>query len=177
MSQSFIADYVSKLKLGGPAVTEERIDTTSGTKGNLPQSPTGGTWDAEAYNTNFAFVWEFATDLLSVLKPAQGEKILDIGCGTGQLTSAIAEAGSAVTGIDSDEAMVNLARQNFPGVGFEVMDAREMTYDNDFDAVFSNASLHWMRPPTRVVSGMSRALKPGGRLVAELGGQGNIRTS
>ena len=112
-------------------MTEERIDTTSGTKGNLPQSPTGGTWDAEAYNTNFAFVWEFATDLLSVLKPAQGEKILDIGCGTGQLTSAIAEAGSAVTGIDSDEAMVNLARQNFPGVGFEVMDAREMTYDNE----------------------------------------------
>ncbi len=157
-------------------MAEERLGTGSGTKGNLPQSPIGGTWDAEAYNTNFAFVWEFATDLLSVLKPVQGEKILDIGCGTGQLTSAIAEAGSAVTGIDSDEAMVNLARQNFPGVGFEVMDAREITYDNNFDAIFSNASLHWMRPPTPVVAGMSRALKPGGRLVAELGGQGNIRT-
>ena len=157
-------------------MTEERLGTGSGMKGNLLQSPTGGPWGAEAYNTDFAFVWEFATDLLSVLKPAQDEKILDIGCGTGQLTSAIAEAGSAVTGIDVDEGMVDLARQNFPGVAFEVMDARNLTYDNDFHAVFSNASLHWMRPPTRVVSGMSRALKPGGRLVAELGGQGNVST-
>ena len=157
-------------------MTEERIGTGSGMKGNLLQSPTGGPWGAEAYNTDFAFVWEFATDLLSTLGPKPGEKILDIGSGTGQLTSAIAEAGSAVTGIDVDEGMVDLARQNFPGVDFEVMDAREMTYDNDFHAVFSNASLHWMRPPTRVVSGISRALKPGGRLVAELGGQGNVST-
>ena len=157
-------------------MTEERTSTGSGTEGNLQQFPTSCPWDAESYNTNFAFVWEFATALLSVLNPTQGEKILDIGCGTGQLTSAIAEAGSAVTGIDSDEAMVNLARQNFPGVAFEVMDAREMTYDNDFHAVFSNASLHWMRPPTRVVAGISRALKPGGRLIAELGGQGNVST-
>ena len=99
-------------------MTEERIYTSSGTKGNLPQSATGGTWDAEAYNTNFAFVWEFATDLLSVLNPTQGEKILDIGCGTGQLTSAIAEAGSAVTGIDSDEAMVRPCSTEFPRCRF-----------------------------------------------------------
>ncbi len=154
-------------------MTGERIGTGSGAEGNLAPA---SLWDAEGYNSNFAFVWEFATDLLSTLKPAKGEKVLDIGCGTGQLTAAIAEAGSAVTGIDSDKGMVNRARENFPGVGFEVMDARQMTFDNDFDAVFSNASLHWMRPPTPVVAGISRALKPGGRLVAEMGGQGNIRS-
>ena len=157
-------------------MTEERTATGSGMTDNPQPSPNGGAWDAATYNTHFSFVWEFATDLLSALKPAKGEKILDIGCGTGQLTAAIAEAGSTVTGIDNDEAMVSRARQNFPGVDFAVMDARALTYANEFDAVFSNASLHWMRPPTPVVAGISRALKPGGRLVAEMGGQGNIRT-
>ena len=157
-------------------MTEERIGTGSGEKDGLSQPSVGAAWDAEGYNANFTFVWEMVSDLLSVLAPRRGERVLDIGCGTGQLTSAIAEAGGIVTGIDNDEGMVTLARQNFPGVEFEVMDARAMTYDNEFDAVFSNASLHWMRPPTPVVAGISRALKPGGRLVAEMGGQGNIRS-
>ena len=157
-------------------MTEERIGMGSGMKDGRPQTSGGGAWDAEGYNANFSFVWEFVTDLLAVLAPAQGERVLDIGCGTGQLTSAIAEAGSAVTGIDNDAGMIALARQNFPGVDFAVMDAREMTFDNEFDAVFANASLHWMRPPARVVSGISRALKPGGRLVAELGGKGNVQS-
>ncbi len=155
-------------------MTQERIGAGSEAAGSPPQSPVGGVWDARTYNTHFSFVWEFASDLLSVLDPRPGEKVLDVGCGTGQLTSAIAEAGAEVTGIDNDEAMVGLARQNFPGVAYEVVDARRMTFDNDFDAVFSNASLHWMRPPTPVVAGISRALKPGGRLVAEMGGQGNV---
>ncbi len=155
-------------------MTEERTGAGSGTKDGLPQTSSGAAWDAEGYNANFSFVWEFVTDLVTVLDPKQGERVLDIGCGTGQLTSAIAEAGGAVTGIDNDAGMVARAQQNFPGVHFEVMDARAMSFENEFDAVFSNASLHWMRPPTPVVAGISRALKPGGRLVAELGGKGNI---
>ena len=168
---------ISTSEGGRPAVTQERIRNASKANGSPPQAPAGGAWNAEAYNAHFSFVWEFATDLLSVLAPKQGERVLDVGCGTGQLTSAIAEAGADVTGIDNDEAMVSLARQNFPGVAFEVVDARKMTYESDFDTVFSNASLHWMRPPTPVVAGISRALKPGGRLVAEMGGKGNVAST
>ena len=150
--------------------------TPTGTRDKRLQSSGSGPWDAEAYNTNFSFVWQQATDLIGMLKPVQGERILDIGCGTGQLTSDIAESGSVVLGIDVDEGMINLARQKFPNIRFEVMDARQITYDGEFDAVFSNAALHWIRPPASVVLGISQALKPGGRLVVEFGGQGNVRT-
>ena len=156
-------------------MTEERIDTGLDARHDSRESPSGS-WDAEGYNTNFSFVWEMVNDLVSVLAPRKGERVLDVGCGTGQLTSAIAEAGAIVTGTDNDAGMVSLAQQNFPGLDFEVMDGRALTYDSAFDAVFANASLHWMRPPTPVVAGISRALKPGGRLVAELGGKGNVQS-
>lgn len=135
-----------------------------------------GQWDTKSYDTHFSFVWQEATDLLTLLGPVPGEKILDIGCGTGQLTSHIAEAGSTVLGIDTDEGMIKAARQKFSNARFQVQDARHITYHSEFDAVFSNAALHWIRPPASVALGISRALKPGGRLVAEFGGQGNVKT-
>ena len=113
--------------------------------------------------------------MLGLLAPRAGEQILDVGCGTGQLTVEIAESGAEVTGIDSSAAMVEQARRNAPNLRFEVQDVCRLPYRQEFDAVFSNAVLHWVRPPEEAAAAMARALKPGGRLVVELGGKGNVR--
>jgi len=110
-----------------------------------------------------------------LLAPKSGERILDIGCGTGHLTAQIAESGARVVGVDRSDEMVKAARKAYPNLQFEVTDAREMPYHNDFDAVFSNATLHWIREPERVIRSVQNALRPGGRFVAEFGGKGNIR--
>jgi trans-aconitate 2-methyltransferase len=133
------------------------------------------TWDPALYQNKHAFVWEFGKELIELLAPRPGERILDIGCGTGQLTAQIAASGAEVTGIDSAPAMIAEARRNFPDLRFEEMDAARMTYDCQFQAIFSNAALHWVRDAGAAVSGMARALKPAGRLVVEFGGKGNVR--
>jgi SAM-dependent methyltransferase len=115
-----------------------------------------------------------ASDLVGVLAPKAGERILDLGCGTGHLAGRIAESGATVVGLDKAESMVAQARRNFPGLSLVVGDAADFAFDEPFDAVFSNAALHWMRPPEKVAACVARALKPGGRLVAEFGGKGNI---
>lgn len=114
--------------------------------------------------------------VVSLLEPKAGERILDLGCGPGQLTDKIAASGAEVVGVDSSPSMIGQARQNFPKIRFMLQDAAAMKFDNEFDAVFSNAALHWMLDPIAVVSGVARALKPGGRFVAEMGGKGNIDT-
>jgi len=131
-------------------------------------------WNAGLYQQSYGFVWEFGKELLGMLAPRAGESILDVGCGTGQLTAEIARAGAAVVGIDRSPAMIEEARKNFPEVRFHVEDVRALPYDGEFDAVFSNAVLHWVQPAEAAVAAMARALKPGGRLVAELGGRGNV---
>lgn len=132
-------------------------------------------WNASLYDDRHAFVYEHGADLIDLLKPQAGERILDLGCGTGHLTAKIRAAGADVLGIDASAEMVAQARRNFPDLPFEVADARDYRSNRPFDALFSNAVLHWIKPPEAAVETMAVALKPGGRLVVEFGGHGNVR--
>jgi len=132
-------------------------------------------WDPNLYQSRHAFVWKFGQDVVELLAPRARERILDLGCGTGQLTRTIASAGADVVGLDQSAEMVSEARANAPGIEFEVGDARTFAVDAPFDAVFSNAVLHWVKPPAAAVERVWLALKPGGRFVAEFGGRGNVR--
>ena len=109
-----------------------------------------------------------------MLDPKPGERILDLGCGPGQLTAKIAERGAEVVGLDASAEMIGQARQNYPQLQFVLQDAAAMRFESQFDAVFSNAALHWMLDATAVAKAIARVLRPGGRFVAELGGKGNI---
>jgi trans-aconitate methyltransferase len=131
-------------------------------------------WDSSLYDDRHSFVWKAGAELLDLLDPKAGERILDVGCGTGHLTAQIAARGAEVVGLDASVSMVAQARQNFPKLKFQLADARDFRVDTPFDAVFSNAALHWVREPERAIESMALALKPGGRLVIEMGGQGNI---
>lgn len=133
-------------------------------------------WNANLYERSHSFVWKFGGPVLELLSPQPGERILDLGCGTGQLTAQIAETGAEVLGIDRSAEMLGQARANFPQIRFELADARDFSVaPSDFDAVFSNAVLHWVKPPVAAVLRIHAALKSGGRFVAEFGGSGNNR--
>ncbi len=131
-------------------------------------------WDPQQYDSRHHYVTDYGASLLVQLAPQPGEHILDIGCGTGHLTHDIASAGATVVGIDASPEMIEQARRSYPDLDFRVADAREFQPSESFDAVFSNAALHWMKPPDGVVRMISAALKPGGRFVAEFGGKGNV---
>jgi trans-aconitate methyltransferase len=139
----------------------------------MPAPPATPSWNADLYDKSHSFVWKFGAALLELLEPKPGERILDLGCGTGPLTAQIAAAGAEVVGIDSSPDMVEQARRAFPELHFEVADARTFALAGKFDAVFSNAVLHWVKEPEQAVSRIRAALKPGGRFVAEFGGRGN----
>ena len=168
-------------------------------------------WNAAEYDAKHAFVYEKAKGLVELLAPQPGERILDLGCGTGALTAEIAARGAEVLGVDRSEEMIAQARRKFPGLQFEVLDARELRVKLQqidgrrwssaagkvdgaskinkanvveeasatgwlgFDAVFSNAVLHWIPEAEEVIAGVARVLEPGGRFVAEFGGKGNIQ--
>jgi SAM-dependent methyltransferase len=132
------------------------------------------TWDAAQYADHAAFVAHLGLPLLQLLDPRPGEEILDIGCGDGALTEEIAGAGAAVLGIDTSASMVEAARRR--GLEAEVLSGEQLRFEGRFDAVFSNAALHWMPDADAVIEGVRRALKPGGRFVAEFGGRGNVAT-
>ena len=132
-------------------------------------------WNAAQYDAKHAFVYEKAKGLVDLLAPKPGERILDLGCGTGALTAEIASRGAEILGVDRSEEMISQARKKFPALKFELLDARELRFDAEFDAVFSNAMLHWIPQAEQVVAGVAQALKLGGRFVAEFGGKGNIR--
>ena len=134
----------------------------------------GSKWDAGLYDDKHSFVWKMAEGLLELLAAQPGEKVLDIGCGTGHLTAKIAASGALVTGVDRSPVMVRQAREAYPGIRFEVGDAMEIPLDDEFDAAFSNATLHWIKEPERVAAEIARLLRPGGRFVAEFGGERNI---
>jgi trans-aconitate 2-methyltransferase len=131
-------------------------------------------WDAQRYQGRHSYVWQFGESLIDLLQPRAGERILDIGCGTGQLTAEIARSGAHVTGLDSSPEMIGQARRNYPSIPFVLADAADFRFGEPFDAVFSNAALHWVRDHNAAVGAIARALRPGGRLVAEFGGRGNI---
>ena len=133
-------------------------------------------WNPAHYDRAAAFVPKLAADLIELLAPAPGEQILDLGSGTGELASEIAEAGARVIGVDASAAMVEQARRKYPQLDFRVVDGQELRFDAELDAVFSNATLHWMPRADDVASGVARALRPGGRFVAEFGGSGCVQT-
>ncbi len=130
-------------------------------------------WDASAYDTRFRYVADYGAALIDILDPQPRECILDLGCGSGRLTSEIAARGAQVTGIDSSPEMIAEARALFPQLRFETADARTFRAAEPFNAVFSNAVLHWITPPEAAVETIAASLKPGGRFVAEFGGRGN----
>jgi trans-aconitate methyltransferase len=131
-------------------------------------------WDSSLYDDRHSFVWKKVGDLIDVLNPRAGERILDLGCGTGHLTAQIAARGAAAIGLDSSVSMIAQARRNYPKLGFVLGDAGEFRFDEPFDAVFSNAALHWIPEAVPVIASVARALRPGGRFVLEMGGKGNI---
>jgi trans-aconitate methyltransferase len=131
-------------------------------------------WNSALYEEQHAFVWQYGESLLKLLAPKAGECILDLGCGTGQLTEKIAESGALVQGIDSSLSMIAKARENYPQLDFAVADARDFLVEQPLDAVFSNAVLHWIKEPDAAIDCVEKALKPGGRFVAEFGGKGNV---
>ncbi len=133
-------------------------------------------WDARLYDDRAAFVTAAGHELVDLLDPRAGDRVLDVGCGTGELTALIAGRGAVVTGLDASEEMLATARARHPTLTFTAADAQALTYDAAFDAVFSNAALHWMPRLGDVVAGVARALDRPGRFVAELGGAGNTAT-
>jgi trans-aconitate methyltransferase len=142
---------------------------------NEPLMECQADWNANLYDAKHAFVWKYGADLVPLLAPQSGERILDLGCGTGHLTAQIAESGARLVGVDRSPEMVNAARKAYPHLQFEVADARDLRLHEEFDAVFSNAALHWIHEPERVIRGIRNSLRQGGRFVAEFGGKGNIR--
>ncbi len=130
------------------------------------------TWSPTDYRQNASFVPELGAPMIARLAPKPGERILDLGCGDGILTAQIAESGASVVGVDASPAMV--ASASALGLDARVVDATALQFDAEFDAVFSNAALHWIHDADAVLTGVYRALKPGGRFVAEFGGHGNV---
>ncbi len=129
-------------------------------------------WQPQQYARNARYVADLAQPLLAVLQAQAGERILDLGCGDGVLTRQIQNSGATVLGVDGSAAMVAAAQ--VLGVAARPLDGQQLPFADEFDAIFSNAALHWMTDSAAVAAGMWRALKPGGRLVAEFGGAGNV---
>lgn len=134
------------------------------------------TWNAELYDNKHNFVSKYGEDVLGWLEPQEGERILDLGCGTGELAAKIQESGAIVTGFDKSPEMITKAKATFPGLTFEVKDATNFSFDEPFDAIFSNATLHWITDAQKAVACMYDNLKKGGRLVLEMGGKGNVKS-
>lgn len=128
-------------------------------------------WSAARYAASAHFVPAFGAPVVDLLDPQPGERILDLGCGDGVLTAKIAAAGATVVAVDAAPDMVASARAK--GLDAHVCPGQDLAFDREFDAVFSNAALHWMHPAETVIAGVARALKPGGRFVAEMGGHNN----
>lgn len=131
-------------------------------------------WNAELYDQKHAFVYQYGESLLELLDAKPGEHILDLGCGTGHLTQRIQSLGAIVTGIDSSAEMIQQAQENFPELKFTVANAANFYFEEPFDAIFSNAVLHWIKDQDSLIKTVYDNLKPGGRFVAEMGGRGNV---
>jgi trans-aconitate methyltransferase len=133
-------------------------------------------WNPAHYDSAAAFVPKLGADLLDLVAPRPGERVLDLGSGTGELAFELTQRGARVIGLDASRAMVEEAQRKYPQLDFRVGDGQELSFDGELDAVFSNATLHWMPRADDVASGVARALRPGGRFVAEFGGAQCVRT-
>ena len=129
-------------------------------------------WSASGYAANARFVADLGAPVLDLLDPRPGERILDLGCGDGALTEKLVARGASVLGIDASADMIAAARAR--GLNARVGDGQRLAFEGEFNAVFTNAALHWMPDGAAVIAGVFRALKPGGRFVGEFGGHGNI---
>jgi trans-aconitate methyltransferase len=132
-------------------------------------------WNSQLYDAKHAFVSKLGQGVLDLLAPRHGELILDVGCGTGHLSHEIQLRGANVVGIDNSQEMIDLAKENYPTVNFRLADVTQLTERGEYDAVFSNAVLHWVHRAAEAVKCMSRSLKPDGRFVVEFGGKGNVQ--
>jgi trans-aconitate methyltransferase len=132
-------------------------------------------WNPSHYDDKGAFVTRLGQGVVSLLALRPGERVLDLGCGSGDLTKELERAGAEVVGVDASAEMIEQARAKHPGLALAVMDGQALRYDAEFDAVFSNAALHWMPRASAVAEGVYRALRAGGRFVAELGGAHNVK--
>jgi trans-aconitate 2-methyltransferase len=133
--------------------------------------------DASHYQARHSCVFAYGEGLIDIMAPRAGERIVDLGCGAGQLEDKIAESGAEVLGIDRSEEMIEEARRNFPALQFKVADAANFTVNSPVDAVFSNAALHWLKDADGVANSVARALRPAGRFVIEMGGKATYRRS
>jgi trans-aconitate methyltransferase len=133
-------------------------------------------WNADLYDDKHGFVSKYGEDLVEVLSPQKGERILDLGCGTGYLADLITRSGSTVIGIDSSLDMITKAKAEYPRLEFKVQSATDFHFDDPFDAIFSNATLHWVLDKEAAIDCMYTNLKRSGRLVIEMGGKHNVES-
>ncbi|MFC3747812.1 class I SAM-dependent methyltransferase [Paenibacillus sp. GCM10012306] len=131
-------------------------------------------WHTSTYDKDMAFVSQFGESLIDLLQPQPGERIIDWGCGTGDLATAIASHGAAVTGIDASAEMIRTARSKYPELTFIEADGQNYVAEPAADAIFSNAALHWLLDADGAAASIAASLRPGGRLVVEFGALGNI---
>lgn len=131
-------------------------------------------WNSTLYDQKHDFVAKYGEGLLTFLPENPAQAILDLGCGTGTLTAQLAARGSRVIGVDSARPMVERARAQYPELTFEVCDALALPFEGEFDVVFSNAVFHWIADHDTLLENVKKALKPGGQLICEFGGAGNI---
>lgn len=140
----------------------------------MSESVSGQVWSARGYESNARFVADYGADLLSApwFEPQTGQRVLDLGCGDGALTAKIAAAGADVLGFDASADLLDAARER--GLSVRQGDGMSLPFEAEFDAVFTNAAIHWMPDQAAVVAGVHRALRPGGTFVGEFGGFGNV---
>lgn len=138
-------------------------------------------WDTDLYDNKHAFVSKYGEGVVELLDPKASERILDVGCGTGHLTHEIATRGASVIGMDSSPEMIQTAKETYPDMQFVVADASsfkltDLGASEPFDAIFSNAALHWVHRAEAAIECMAAVLRVGGRFVVEFGGRGNVNT-
>lgn len=133
-------------------------------------------WKPELYNNKHSFVYKYGENLINLLDPKENERILDLGCGSGQLTSKINLFTKEVIGIDKSAEMIADAKSKYPNIEFQVADASDFRFNEKFDSIFSNATLHWVNDFKNAIKCMYENLNPNGKIVLEFGGKGNVQT-
>lgn len=156
-------------------VNNKSLSLGEGFRERTMQQPIN-TWDAQLYNDKHNFVYDYGVGLIDILAPKPNERILDLGCGSGELTAIIHELKSNVVGIDKSPEMVARAKEQYPFCNFEVGDATDFNFSEPFDALFSNAALHWVLDYKKAIANMYTNLADGGRMVVEFGGKNNVKS-
>lgn len=178
LPQKFVIKYVHDRKTVETESNHRCFNSWRSTYGlgavMTPNRKTANEWNSDSYDEGHSFVFEYGEEVIDLLEPEDGERILDLGCGTGHLTNRIAESGATVVGLDASEEMVETANEIYSEHTFVNEDAQDFSFDDPFDAVFSNAALHWIPEQDAVLESVASALVPNGRFVAELGGTGNV---